>query len=263
MSEYIKFAHELADASGEVIKKYFRSKLDVQDKIDNSPVTEADKLTESVLRKMISEKYPEHDIIGEEYVNETSGSRWKWVLDPIDGTRSFILGVPIFGTLISLMDQEIPILGIIDMPMMGERWVGIKNKKSVFLSEKYKKKPITCKVSGKKSIEQANLTSADPEMFNSIQKPIFDRIANRVKMVRWGGDCYSYGLLASGFIDLVVEADLKIFDIMALIPVVEEAGGIISDWQGDCFFNEKWDGCVLASATEELHKQALELLQAI
>jgi len=212
---------------------------------------------------MISAKYPDHDILGEEHGYVPKGSRWKWVLDPIDGTRSFIAGMPIFGTLISLLDNEIPQIGIIDIPIMCERWIGMRNKESVFYPDKQKGKPQNCKVSGQKKLEQSILYSADPAMFNPSQKPHFDRIAAQVKMVRYGGDCYSYGLLASGHIDLVVEADLKIYDVMALVPVVENAGGVISDWQGNNSFAEDWDGCLVAAASYELHTQALSLLQNI
>jgi len=260
MLEYVEFAKKLADTSGGVIKRYFRSNISVEDKVDKSPVTVADRETELVLRKMITEKYPEHDILGEEFGFNPSGSIWRWVLDPIDGTRSFILGIPIFGTLISLIENEIPQLGIIDIPITGERWVGINNKETIFYSKKKIKKTIKCRVSDQKSIEESSLIATDPGMFNSIQKPFFDNIAAIVKRVRFGGDCYNYGLLASGFIDLVVEADMKLFDVIALVPVVEEAGGIISDWQGNSFFNEEWNGCVLAAASKELHDKALEIL---
>lgn len=261
MSEFVNFAHELADASGKVIRKYFRTKMTVEDKADDSPVTVADRQTETVMRKMISEEYPDHDILGEEHGYEPTGSRWKWVLDPIDGTRSFVAGMPIFGTLISLLDEDVPQFGIIDIPILRERWVGIRNKESVFYADQHGGKPQPCNVSGQKIIEQSILYSADPAMFNSLQKPGFDQIAAQVKMTRFGGDCYSYGLLSSGYIDLVVEADLKIHDVMALVPVVENAGGVISDWQGNNSFDDDWDGCLVAAATQELHTQALSLLQ--
>ena len=261
MSEFIQFAHELADASGKVIRKHYRSKMTVEDKADDSPVTIADRHTETVMRDMILAKYPSHDILGEEHGYEPTGSRWKWVLDPIDGTKSFIAGMPIFGTLISLLEHEIPQIGIIDIPIMCERWLGMRNKESVFFPDQQNSKPQTCKVSGQRKLKESILYSADPAMFNSSQKPHFDRTASQVKMVRYGGDCYSYGLLASGHIDLVVEADLKIYDVMALVPVVENAGGVISDWQGNNSFTENWDGCLIAAGSSELHLHALRLLQ--
>ena len=260
MLEYVKFAKKLADTSGDVIKKYFRSNMSVENKIDKSPVTVADRETELVLRKMIKETYPQHDILGEEFGFKPSGSRWKWVLDPIDGTKSFILGIPIFGTLISLVENESPQIGIIDIPIIGERWVGINTKETIFYSQKKFNKARKCRVSGQKSIGDSSLMATDPSMFDSKNKPFFENISARVSMVRFGGDCYNYGLLSSGFIDLIVEADMKLFDVMGLVPVVEGAGGIISDWQGKSFLNEEWNGCVLAAASTELHDKALELL---
>ena len=261
MSEYLKFAHELADASGKVIRKYFRSKMTVEDKADDSPVTVADRLTETIMREMISKKFPDHDILGEEHGYQPKGSKWKWVLDPIDGTRSFVAGMPIFGTLICLLEQEIPQIGMIDIPILQERWCGLRKKESIFYPNLPGGKPLACKVSNQQKIEKSILYSADPAMFNNAQKPYFDQIAAQAKLVRFGGDCYSYGLLASGHIDLVVEADLKNYDVMALVPVVESAGGLISDWNGNSSFDDEWDGCLVATASPELHKQALGLLK--
>lgn len=260
MNEYTKFANNLANASGEVIKKYFRKKIDIEDKVDNSPVTIADKNTESVLRQMITEKYPDHDILGEEFGSKHSGSSLKWILDPIDGTRSFILGIPIFGTLIALIENGIPLLGVIDIPITGERWVGYKKNESFFYSSKNYIESFRCKVSNQKSIENATLVATDPAMFSHLQKPFFDIVAQKVKMVRFGGDCYSYGLLASGFIDLIIEANMKVYDVMALIPIINEAGGIITDWNGKNFFDKQWDGSVLAAASSELHAKTINLL---
>ena len=261
MSEYLKFAHALADASGKLICKYFRSRMDVEDKLDDSPVTLADRLAETVIREMISEKFPDHDILGEEYGFQSTGSRYKWVLDPIDGTRSFISGMPIFGTLISLLENDVPLFGIIDIPILKERWVGQKDKTCLYYSSQSDKEPVSCNVSHQQKIENTILYSADPAMFNSIQKPFFDQIAAQAKLVRFGGDCYSYGLLASGYIDLVVEADLKTYDVMALVPVVEAAGGMITDWQGRNSFGSDWDGSLVAASSQELHLQAMYLLE--
>ena len=261
MSEFEQFALDLADASGSVIRKYFRADLNVEDKADNSPVTVADRLAETVIREMINDKYPSHDILGEEHGFQNTGSRWKWVIDPIDGTRSFVSGMPIFGTLISLLENDVPHLGIIDMPILHERWFSASGEECFFYPSDADQKKVVCKVSGKNNIEQAILYSADPKMFNSSQKPLYDRVASQVKLPRFGGDCYSYGLLASGYIDLVIEADMKIYDLMALVPVIESAGGIISDWQGSTAFDSNWDGCVVAASSEELHRQAISLLK--
>ena len=183
------------------------------------------------------------------------------MIDPIDGTRSFVSGMPIFGTLISLLENDVPQLGIIDMPILHERWFSSTGEECFFYSSDAEQKKVVCKVSGKKNIWQAILYSADPKMFNSSQKPLYDRVASQVKLPRFGGDCYSYGLLASGYIDLVVEADMKIYDLMALVPVIESSGGTISDWQGSTAFDSNWDGCVVAASSEELHRQTISLLK--
>ena len=261
MSEFEQFALDLADASGSLIRKYFRADVNIEDKADNSPVTVADRLAETVIREMINDKYPLHDILGEEYGFQNTGSRWKWVIDPIDGTRSFVSGMPIFGTLISLLENEVPHLGIIDMPILRERWFSASGEECFFYSSDVDLKKVVCKVSGKKNIGQAILYSADPKMFKSSQKLLYDRVSSQVKLPRFGGDCYSYGLLASGYIDLVIEADMKIYDLMALVPVIESAGGVISDWQGSTAFDTNWDGCVVAASSEELHRQSISLLK--
>jgi len=258
MSEYVKFAHELADASGEVIKKYFRSNLEIEDKTDKSPVTVADRLAESVLRKMIAEKYPDHDILGEEYGYESSGGRWKWVLDPIDGTRAFITGNPLFGTLIGLMYKGEPMIGVIHAPTTGERWAAAKGFECSYQDRKNPKS--ICKTSKKTELSETFLYSTDPSMFDEIQASRLHQIQTKVKNRRFGGDCYLYGMLASGWIDLVIEANMKFFDVMALIPVIQCSGGEISDWDGNPI-RSGWDGTVLASCSIDLHEEALTLLQ--
>ena len=160
VSEYVKFAHELAEASGEVINKYFRSNLEIEDKSDKSPVTVADRLAESVLRKMISEKYPDHDILGEEYGYESSGSRWKWVLDPIDGTKAFITGNPLFGTLIGLMYKGEPMMGVIHAPATGERWAAEKGFECSYQDRENSKS--ICKTSKKTKLSETFCTALIP-----------------------------------------------------------------------------------------------------
>ena len=147
------------------------------------------------------------------------------------------------------------------MPILRERWFGFRKKECYFYTCQDDRKPTSCMVSKQKKVEQSILYSAHPDMFNNFQKPCFDQVSAQAKLVLFGGDCYNYGLLASGFIDLVIEADLKSYDVMALVPVVESAGGIISDWQGRSDFDDEWDGCVVAAASLELHAQALSLLQ--
>jgi len=249
----LQLAETMADHAREVIAPYFRSGLNIADKADDSPVTIADQNTEAALRQMLADHFPDHNIIGEEHANVDQGSEYTWVIDPIDGTRAFVSGMPTFGTLICQLKYNRPQLGIIDIPMIGDRWVAEAGNGVTFNGQ-------PCAVSTQKSIDQATLYCTDPDMFVGEQPAQFARVEKAVKLRRFGGDCYSYGLLAAGHVDLIVEADLKVYDVMALIPVIEEAGGIITDWQGNPLTSEDWDGCALAAATPELHQQAMALL---
>ena len=184
------------------------------------------------------------------------------MLDPIDGTRAFITGFPIFGTLIALLHNDHPLLGIIDVPALGERWSGIEGVPCCF----HQTHPVPCKtscnVSTNRELEKSVVFSTDPSMFEGLQTRQMEILFSRVKMRRFGGDCYIYGQLASGWIDLVAEANMQFHDAAALLTVVESAGGVITDWQGQPI-QAGWDGTVLASATLELHHQVLELFQRV
>lgn len=181
-----------------------------------------------------------------------SDSEYQWVIDPIDGTKSFISGVPVFGTLIGLTHKLSCKLGVIDMPILKECWIGVQGKPTTYNSE-------ICKVSDVQTLEQATLYCTEPEMFEPLQLQSFESLSKKVRLRRFGGDCYCYGLLASGQIDLVVEGSLHYFDVMALIPVIEGAGGIITDWRGEPL-KKGWNGLVVAASTPELHRAALAIL---
>ena len=236
------------------IKRYYRQRIIVESKADASPVTEADRTVESQIRQIISQRHPEHGIIGEEHGSNQSLADYKWVIDPIDGTKSFISGMPTFGTLMALTYHERPKLGVIDMPILDERWIGTIGEKTTLNGE-------TCSVSNVTQLAQATLYCTEPDMFNAAQLDKFENLSRLVYLRRFGGDCYCYGLLASGQIDLVVEGSLHYYDIMALIPVVEGAGGIITDWEGN-ELKDGWGGLVVAAATPELHQAALDLLNS-
>ncbi|WP_434361842.1 histidinol-phosphatase [Parasalinivibrio latis] len=252
MEEYLATAQTALEASKKIISQYFRNGVTVEDKNDASPVTIADRNAELAIRQVIESNHPSHAILGEEHGYSRAPSDFQWVIDPIDGTKSFISGMPTFGTLIALMESSAPKMGVIDMPMLNERWVGIKGGGA-------KKNGEACKVSMKENLDDAILYCTEPNMFSGQQKARFAELENEVKLRRFGGDCYCYGLLASGYIDLVVEGSLQYYDVMALVPVVEEAGGIITDWEGNSL-KEGWNGLVVAAATKSLHKQALEVL---
>ena len=234
----IALANALADASGAAIRPFFRASYLIEDKADASPVTEADKAAETAIRALIEAHRPADGIIGEEYGAVREGAGRQWVLDPIDGTRSFIAGRPIFGTLIALMQDGWPVLGVIDQPISGERWVGAMGKPTLFNGA-----PTTTRRC--RALDQALLASTGPQFFPGCSGEHFAVLANQCKDTVWGGDCYNYALLASGQIDIVVESGLKLHDIAALVPVVEGAGGRMCNWQGDPLTDAS-DGTVIA-----------------
>ena len=246
-----KLAGSLASfsfASRAVIKRYFRQPIAIEGKADDSPVTIADKEAEQELREAIIAAYPHHNIVGEEQGGDISGAL-DWVIDPIDGTRAFICGKPQFGTLIALCDQREPIAGLIDMAVLDERYSAVKGK-GAFCNDK----PIS--VSGITDIARARIASTAPEALDEMALINYDRLASECLTASWGGDCYNYALLAAGHIDLVVEHTLANHDIMALVPVIKEAGGIITDWQGEDVRLGHTD-CLIAAASAELHQRAV------
>ena len=249
---FLAFAHRLADAAGEVIRPYFRKPLAVRDKPDLSPVTAADRAAEEAMRRLIEARFPEHGILGEEFGREREDAELVWVLDPIDGTKSFISGVPLFGALIALTREGRPILGIIDQPISRERWVGAAGRPTTLNGA-----PIGCRACP--SLAVATLFATTPDMFKGEDAAAFARVSAAVKLVRFGADCYAYGLLAAGFVDLVLEASLKPYDFCAMVPVVEGAGGIATDWRGRSL-DIAADGRILVAGDRRAHEAALALL---
>ena len=253
--EFVGFAHELADAAGVVLRRYFRTAVEVQDKADLSPVTVADRETEQALRGLIGERFPGHGIVGEEFGSLRADAEFVWTLDPVDGTKSFITGRPLFGTLISLTRGGRPLLGVIDQCITRERWVGLAGAQTLWNGT-----PIGTRACA--SLAQAVLSTTSPRLFKvASERSAFAELEERVKLPMYGGDCYAYGLLALGFTDLVVETGLRAHDYLALIPVVEGAGGIMTDWQGRPL-DAGADGRVIAAGDRRVHAAALEILAA-
>jgi len=252
LDPFLALATELADAAGAAIRPFFRQPLTVDDKADLSPVTAADRAAELAMRRLIAERFPAHGIIGEEYGPEREGAEFVWVLDPIDGTKSFISGVPLFGTLIALAHRGHPIVGIIDQPVLRERWVGAEGRATTFNGAPVRVRPCP-------SLAAATVFSTSPDMFKGDDIAGHARVAAAAKLVRFGADCYAYGLVASGFIDLVIEASLKPYDFSAMSPVVEGAGGVASDWRG-AKLNLASDGRVVVAGDQRAHNAALALL---
>ena len=250
--ELVGFATRLADAAGDVIRQYYRAPIAVESKADASPVTIADREAEQTLRAMIRATYPDHGIEGEEFPPERLEAELVWHLDPIDGTKSFVVGRPLFGTLIALTRADRPILGVIDQCILGERWLGAAGQGSTWNGQAIRCRPCS-------ALENAVLSVTSPQMFSAPERAAVSRLEGAVRFPVYGGDCYGYGLLAMGFIDLIVEADLDVHDFMALVPVIEGAGGIVSDWQG-APLTPASDGRVVASGDRRIHESALELL---
>jgi len=249
---FIPFAEQLANISGEVIRRYYRQKTEIDAKDDSSPVTPADREVEKNIRAVIRATYPEHGIIGEEFEDHQSDADYKWIIDPIDGTKSFMIGRPIFGTLIALIYKDKPILGIIDQPILGERWTGVEGFAANFNYEITESRKCA-------KLSDAVMCTTSPNLFKGADFKAFETIRKIAKYVVYGGDCYSYGLLARGSVDVVLETDLKKHDFLALAQIVRGSRGIITDWEGKKL-DMNSDGRVLACGDKRLHKEILALL---
>lgn len=250
----IALAHRMADVAAPITRRYFRTPFDVISKDDESPVTIADREVEAAIRKLIATECPDHGIIGEEHGTERPDAEYVWVIDPIDGTRAFITGVPMFGTLIALLRNGKPILGVIDQPISNERWIGAASHPTTFNG-----KPVRSRACPE--LSAASLVSTSPDMYDPPENGVpFKRLRASVRFTRFGGDCYAFGLLASGFVDVATEAMLKPYDYCALVPVIEGAGGKITDWDGRPL-TLRSDGRVLAAGDPRAHEQALKILR--
>ncbi len=248
-------AEAAAEAAGAVIRPLFRSQLLVEAKGDASPVTEADKAAERVIRALIAERHPDHGVIGEEYGETRPDAEWVWVLDPIDGTRAFVTGRPLFGTLIGLLHRGRPVLGLIDQPATGERWIGIDGQRTEFRSTMGG--AIGCRPCAR--LGDAELSCTSPDMFDADTAPRFAAVKAAARRTTWGGDCYAYGLLALGLVDAVVDATMKPWDWAALVPIIEGAGGSCTDWAGRPLRLDS-DGTVLALGDRALLAETSGLL---
>jgi histidinol phosphatase-like enzyme (inositol monophosphatase family) len=252
-AEFLAFADRLADAAGEVVRRYFRQPVEVITKADMSPVTIADRETETLLRNLVGATYPAHGVIGEEFGAERPEAEFVWIFDPIDGTKQFIAGRPLFGTLIGLLHRGRPLLGVIDHPALRERWIGAHGHPTRFQRE-----PVGVRACPDLSL--AVLGASSPHMFATPEATAaFERVRTAAGLTIYGGDCYAYGLIASGFHDLVIEANNALHDFLPLVPVIEGAGGIITDWQGKALGLKSGDK-VLAAGDRRMHEAALKLL---
>jgi myo-inositol-1(or 4)-monophosphatase len=240
-----RVAEAAADVAAAVIRPFFRERIGIIRKGDASPVTAADRAAEQAMRAVLGERFPDHGVIGEEFGSERADRPCQWVLDPIDGTKSFITGRPSFTTLIALLDRGVPVLGLINQPITGERWLAgfgaaAVTREGVALAE-------------------AQLSCTTLDLFTPETRPRWEKLAARVGQVTWGGDAYAHGLHALGAVDLIAETTYKLWDWAALVPVVEGAGGVITDWNG-ASLRPGSDGSVLAAGSAALHGAALGVL---
>lgn len=228
LDDDIALALRLADAAGAAIRPYFRSDMPAERKEDATPVSLADRAAEEAMRRILKAEVPRDTVIGEEFGSEAGTSGRSWVLDPIDGTAGFLAGRAIFGTLIALVVEGWPVLGVIDQPIAGERWVGVRSRPTTLNGKPVHTRPC-------RELDEATLATTGPHYFDDHDGAHFMGLAAKTdhKRMVMGGDCYNYAMLASGHLDVVCEAGLKLHDWAALVPVVEGAGGLMCDWNGD------------------------------
>lgn len=255
----IRLAHRLAEAAGDAIRPLFRGDWEAEVKDDHSAVTVADRAAEAAMRAILEAEAPDDGIVGEEYGTVRENAARQWVLDPIDGTQSFVAGRPIFGTLIALLQDGWPVLGIIDQPIAGERWAGAIGQPTTFNGKAVRTR--ACR-----ALEGASIATTSPHGFAEDEVDAYLRVVAKAYPKRpwpvYGGDCYNYGLLASGHIDVVIESGLKLYDYAALVPVVEGAGGAMSDWQGNPL-DAQSDGRVLALGEPARLEEVLEAMGGV
>ncbi|CAM2157784.1 inositol-phosphate phosphatase / L-galactose 1-phosphate phosphatase / histidinol-phosphatase [Paraburkholderia tropica] len=250
LEDQLQLARSVLDETGHIGVGYFKQPINVTQKADASPVTIADIEIEALFRKRITQAYPSHGILGEEQASVNLSAELCWVIDPIDGTKSFISGMPLWGTLVALLKDSQPLFGIVDVPALGERYVSIHGGSTERNGE-------SIRTSNCEELRDCNMFATSPDMFSAAEFQIFDSLSRRARFRRFGGDCYSYAMLAAGKIDAVIEAGLKPYDYLPVAPIVAGAGGVMTDWLGKPLTPES-DGRVIAAATPALHRVLLE-----
>jgi len=256
--DFAAFVDELATVAGEAILPFFRTALSVENKKLKGafdPVTAADRAAETAMRALIRKHFPAHGIIGEEFDDVKSDAPYTWVLDPIDGTKSFIAGMPVWGTLIGLCKDEAPVYGMMAQPFIGERFTG-DGAGAKYRGPAGERKLMTRKCA---SLEEALLFTTSPHLFKPEERERYERIEKSARLTRYGGDCYAYCMVAAGAVDLVVEAGLDAYDIVPLIPIIEGAGGAVTNWQGG---SAAKGGQIIAAGDKRLVDAAIKLLNS-
>ncbi|MFD0915367.1 histidinol-phosphatase [Pseudahrensia aquimaris] len=251
------FFDTLCAAAAEQTLSRFRLPLDIANKLDSGfdPVTEGDREAEKAIRALLKEHLPNDGIVGEEFGRENENAAFQWIIDPIDGTRAFISGIPVWGTLIGLYKDGVPYAGVMDQPFTGERYVALPGSQPTLSLRNSAPQPLATRAT--ENLEAATLMTTSPNIFPTDHKPRYDALERTTKLVRYGCDCYAYAMVASGQVDMVAESGLSSYDIAALIPIIEGAGGVVSTWDGE---SAAQGGTVLASANRTLHEKALKAL---
>lgn len=248
----IALAHRLADAAGAAIRPHFRTPIPVDAKADESPVTAADREAELAMRALIEAERPLHGVQGEEFGISNPGAEWRWILDPVDGTKSFISGSPLFGTLIGLVRGREAALGLLDQPILGERWLAHGAAPTTLNGRPVRVRPCV-------GLVAATVYTSGLEYWRSVGRDAFDRLYAACRLMRFSADCYAAGLLACGFVDLLVEPDMHPHDYAALVPIVENAGGIATDFAGRPLDFASRTG-VICAGDPRTHAEAVKVL---
>lgn len=250
--DFVAFAGHLADLARAEIRPHFRKLAHVESKSDASPVTVADRNAEAAMRRAIEARFPDHGIFGEEYGPVRTDAPWQWILDPIDGTKSFVAGLPIFGTLVALTWENRPVLGVIDQPIMGDRWLGAAGRPTLFNGQ-------PARTSATADLAGAVVMTTYVDSFTHTELTAFTSLRKACRINRMSGDCIAYGLVASGFADIALDGRMQPYDYAALSPVVAGAGGVVTDWEGKPL-DMRGRSRVVAAANPALHEAALAFL---
>ena len=252
-NKYLKVADECANISGKIIKKYFRKKIKIINKPDKSPVTRADIESEKRIRDIIEKKTPECGFYGEETGNFKTENEYVWVVDPLDGTKGFVTGKPLFGTLLGLMKNNKPYLGVLNQPILNERWSGIANKETRYNNVRVKTRKC-------KKLRGSRMYATSPMMFTGKNQKIYKSVRSKIGETLFGADCYAHGLMALGFVDVLLEANLKPYDYIASAAIISGAGGKFTDWNGNDL-NLNSDGRIVAAGDPKIHAKLLKIIK--
>ncbi len=251
-SEFIEAAGRMADASGASIRTDGQKIFDVEKKGDGSPVTSVDKATEDIIREIIATTYPDHGTIGEERDDHAPDSEFVWALDPIDGTLPFLAGIPVYGTLIALLHHNKPVLGVIDMPMTGDRWIGCEGQPTTRNGE-------ACQTRSCATLSEAMMSTSNPDFYDETNISALEQMRAQANWAVYGGSCMAYAQIATGRIDVGIDVLFDVYDYIALVPIIQGAGGIITDWSGKSLGLDSGDRFI-AAGDRRVHEQALEIL---